>query len=442
VNDISLKKRFINHSAISLVVLMTISAIVVYINFTSQLKKDMQERLKLHIYNILSVAEFHEASVDLPAILHNPDFNTVGSGLWAQVLDSEGRIVWKSLSLIEDIPLSDLPNRAGQWVAGEVRENNLRYLTMSYKVRVDGAKAGLGFYFVVGELKNKSNAELRTLSFWLVVGFGGMTSLLLLGQYIVLIKAFKPINEMANEIVDLEEGKREDLSDSYPKELQGVERNINALLSKERRQREKYREGMANLAHSLKTPMAIITNELQSYPDNVTMNDAIKRVNDNVEYQLRRAVISGHAVVASGVKVVEIVHAVLETMTKIYDGKNVFVEQNIDDAALFFGDENDLLEVFGNLIDNAYKYAHSKIVINIYVKHRGLIVRVEDDGPGLNEDEKIKVLRRGERLDMREPGQGIGLSIVDDIVESYGGQITILKSDLGGACFEIAFNNQ
>lgn len=440
--SVSLKQRFINRSAITLIALMSLSAIVVYVNFTKQVTQDAQEKLKLHIYNILSVAELYKESISLPTLLYHPDFNTADSGLWAEVLDVDSNAVWQSLSLDQSILNVELPINAGEWQAGQVESEDNKYLTVSYKVDwKDNGKEHV-FYLVIGELKNKNTTELRRLTFWLVIGFGGITTLLLIGQYLVLIQAFQPINQIAKEINELEDGQRDQLTEHYPVELKGVERNLNALIAKERKQRERYRESMANLAHSLKTPMTIISNEIQGYPENKTLNTAISNVNGSIEYQLRRAVISGHTVLTSGVNVSSVVDLVVEAVATMYQRGYIQVDKEIDPSAVFYGDENDLMEVLGNLIDNAFKHARSKIMIRVLLAVRAIEILVEDDGPGLSDEDREKVFRRGERLDQRMPGQGLGLSIVYDIVASYDGTISVSGSNLGGACFTITFSNR
>jgi two-component system sensor histidine kinase PhoQ len=145
---------------------------------------------------------------------------------------------------------------------------------------------------------------------------------------------------------------------------------------------------------------------------------------------------------SKGVKIEEVLRLVNDALEKIYPDKNIEISTEISNGALFRGDENDLMEVFGNLLDNAYKHAESRICIRTLSSDKGIEISVEDDGPGLNTSEPEKVFKRGERLDQKGFGQGIGLSVVQDIVQSYEGTISAGKSELGGALFKIQFNNK
>jgi len=442
VKSISLKKRFLNHSAVSLLLLMTLCAAMIFFNAVEEIKKNAQEQLQLHIYNILSVAEFNEQSISLPDILYNPLFNQRDSGLWAMVMDSEKKPIWYSLSIEEPNFDIDLPLQPGQWQAGKTQQLGSTYVTMSYKVQWTNEANVLNFYLVIGEQTNKHKEDIYQLTLWLALGFSSIASLLLIGQYIFLKKSFRPIEKMATEINELESGEREQLSPVYPEELVGVARNINALIKKEHQQRERYREGMANLAHSLKTPMTIISSELNAYPDNPTLKNAISNANNSIEYQLRRAVISGHTLLSKGVDINNVLSLVIEAVSKIHAEKHLSINQNISDMCVFHGDENDLMEIFGNLLDNAYKHATSKIFLSVVNTTSGISIIVEDDGPGLNTDDPSRVFKRGERLDQKGFGQGIGLAVVQDIVSSYEGKIAASRSDHGGAKFTINFTNR
>ena len=125
---------------------------------------------------------------------------------------------------------------------------------------------------------------------------------------------------------------------------------------------------------------------------------------------------------------------------KIYKDSNIQVTTHIDPQCLFMGDENDLLEIFGNLVDNSFKHAKSKITIKGLNDKDTLIISVEDDGNGVPEDKVNDIFKRGTRLDETVQGQGIGLSIVENIVSSYDGELTLKRSELGGALFTIRFN--
>ena len=143
---------------------------------------------------------------------------------------------------------------------------------------------------------------------------------------------------------------------------------------------------------------------------------------------------------SGGTHIKQVLDLVVEALEKLYNDKNLFIEYDIESDIKFLGDENDLMEIFGNLLDNACKYAKKHIQITIRALEN-LTLIIEDDGKGLGETHLHKIFHRGERLDTKGLGQGIGLAVVFDIVKSYEGQITAGSSPLGGAQFTITIPN-
>jgi len=322
----------------------------------------------------------------------------------------------------------------GIWSFSEQVINDEAYLTAAFKIEW-GNGSPMVFQIMVAQRSTVLNQDIAEFRSTLITGYFAITASLLLLQLVVLRFAFRPIGKLETEISDMEQGKIGLLSDDYPKELAGVTKNLNALIDKEHSQRERYRAAMADLAHSLKTPVTIISNELTQYSDNQVLQDALKRMNTSIEYQLQRAVISGHKVLSQGMPARKVIDMVLEAMEKIYQDRPMIVELKLSEEVLFYGDENDLLEIFGNLIDNAFKYGRSRLTIGGEQTSKGVSFIVEDDGPGLSACQQEVVFQRGERLDQQGLGQGIGLAVVFDIVKGYNGDIRVASSDLGGAKF-------
>lgn len=442
MKPISLRRRFFLNSAILVIAIMVLRAILIDADFQSEQIKSEQEKLKLHTFNILAITNQASSLRNIPHALSNPSFNTPNSGLWAVILDHNNEVIWQSLS-IDHIP-KQLPSapKLGEWQHQRLTTHQQDFFTTSYAVQWEqntDDQAPL-FHFLVA--KSTQNFENNLIQFrvWLIVGFILVTVLLLLiVQFYVLKFSFKPINLLDDEIKNLENGKQDKLLGNYPEELVPVTKNINMLIDKEYKQREKYRAAMADLAHSLKTPISIISAELNKYPQNVVLEEALSRMNTNIEYQLRRAVISGHNLLTKGTNILATLDMVLMALNKIYQQKNIQVDIQLDDNMQFMGDENDLLEIFGNLLDNGFKHARSKIIITGKQTENILTISVEDDGDGIPQEKTNDIFKRGIRLDETVQGQGIGLSIVDNIVSSYEGEIELKSSELGGALFQIHF---
>ena len=435
---ISLRKRFFKHTALVVFITMVLSALFIERHYVAQITEQEQQSLKLHIYALLSVGHIEAGQLNIPTILSNPEFNTPDSGLWALVFNQDNILTWQSLSAPES--MSNMPSVefSSSWQFGEYTVNDKNYLTASYSI-VWQDKTAQRYNLLVAETDEVLMSAIYTFRQKLLVAFGVITLLLLVLQYMVLRSAFRPISQLEREISDMEQGDLKHLSNNYPKELFGVATNLNALVDKEYKQRERYRSSMADLAHSLKTPITIINGELNQYQHNQTLQDALVRMNNNIEYQLQRAVISGHKFLSKGTPVIKVLEMVLQAMDKIYSGKVVNVTTNVSENTLFYGDENDLLEVLGNLIDNAYKYSGDAIQISASESATDMKLSIEDNGSGLTEYDQTRVFQRGERLDQQGLGQGIGLAVVYDIVEGYEGEVMAEPSELGGAKFSLVF---
>jgi len=306
---------------------------------------------------------------------------------------------------------------------------------------------------------------------------GGVALLLLLIQFFLMRWGLSPLSKVASDLMRIESGQKDKLEGSYPRELRGITDNLNMLIESERRQQERYRTTLGDLTHSLKTPLAVIAGVLpklsrqpsQDMDQQVdAVNQQLERMNQIVSYQLQRAVQSDNSgsLANKHVNAAVAVEKVLDALLKVYAEKSMEVDTELDAKAVFHGDERDLMEVLGDVLDNAFKYGRRRIRIRVgETSNRageppnrvgepsnragetsngagGLRIVVEDDGPGIPEDKQEYVLQRGARADTLVQGQGIGLAVVTDIVNSCGGDIRVETSELGGACIVIRLNSR
>jgi len=243
----------------------------------------------------------------------------------------------------------------------------------------------------------------------------------------------------------IEGGEAERLEGQYPRELQGLTRNLNALIGSSRAHQQRYRDSLDDLAHSMKTPLAILRNAADEDSEadvfRALVQEQVRRMDVIVQHQLRRAAASGRGTLGQVVQVAPLVERLTRSLGKVYRDKVVRVELDLSAEARFFGDEADLWEVLGNLVDNAFKYGRRRVRVGAVAlpagqgPRAGLELRIEDDGPGIAPLGLDELMQRGRRLDEGVPGQGIGLSVAQEIVALYGGRIEANRSeDLGGAC--------
>jgi two-component system sensor histidine kinase PhoQ len=273
----------------------------------------------------------------------------------------------------------------------------------------------------------------------LVGWFIGLMVLLLVTLAALMQWVLAPLRRMGREIHEVEEGRSDALGAGYPRELSGVAGNLNTLLIGERKRVARYRDTLGNLAHSLKTPLAVMRASLPREAPAGAMGAEIDRMTDIIEHQLKRAAASGGALIGQApVDVGQVAAQLRGALVHVYAHKDLALELAVPAGSQFIGDRGDLTEVLGNVLDNACKWCHSRVRLTASVDEGAaarerLVLEVEDDGPGISEADRVRVLQRGVRTDESVPGHGLGLAMVRDTVDLYGGRMSIASSPLGGA---------
>jgi two-component system, OmpR family, sensor histidine kinase PhoQ len=273
--------------------------------------------------------------------------------------------------------------------------------------------------------------------------FAGLMALLLVALAALLRWALSPVRRMEREIHEVEEGHSASLGAGYPRELSGVAGNLNALLALERQRVARYRDTLGNLAHSLKTPLAVMRASLGGESAAGVIGGEIDKINGIVEHQLKRAAASGGALIGQApVELAQVAAELRGALLRVYANKDLAIEVGVAEGSRFSGDRGDLTETLGNLLDNACKWCRSHVRLSawteegVHVRQR-LVITIEDDGAGIPPADRPRVLQRGERADETVPGHGLGLAMVRDTVELYGGRLELDESPLGGARFTL-----
>jgi len=383
--------------------------------------------------------------------LPDPDFARPGSGLYA-VAVGDGGFHWESSSAVgRDFNfLKPLQPGESQFI-GPIDTRMGRLYYYSYGVAFDTEERNKSVQLTMTVAQTEEQFEganavyRRTLVIWLSI----LGVMLIVLQLLLLRWSLTPLRKVASDMSRVERGDSEQLDSQYPLELTGLTERINAFISNEREQRTRYRHTLADLAHSLKTPLAVIRSQLESAAgDEPSRRNGVlvqvRRMDELVAYQLSRAATSGRQTFASAVPIAGHAEDLVQSLEKVYAAKNVLCEFDIDDDAVFYGEQGDLLELMGNLLENAFKWAGHRVLLIVKTRpssgrqRPGLRLSVEDDGPGIAEDKIDKVLQRGVRGDERVQGHGIGLSIVQDIVHAYQGELVVDRSpEFGGARFSV-----
>lgn len=413
----------------------------------------MRDRLESYVFSYLSGTDVGKDGVlILPEFPPDPRFDRPQSGLYAGITGTD--IHWESASALgRSLPFDESlePGRTS-WSNSPASSNVGGVFSFARGVTYEVPNGGeVQLTFHVAENDASFNRQVGVFRRTLFMQLGVAAGLLFLVQLLMLRWSLGPLRAVARDLERVERGERDRLPDLYPRELTPLTVSINDVIDNEREQRARYRNTLGDLAHSLKTPLAVMRTELESGVEGHSMHaviaDQVRRMDDIVAYQLARAAASGHATFSAPIEIEPLAESIVVGLERVYADRGVFCEFEIDPQARFYGEKGDLLELLGNVLENAFKWAKSRVVLTVRSeapaksgRRPGLLIIAEDDGPGIPEDRVELLLTRGVRGDERVQGHGIGMSIVQDIVKSYRGQLAVRRSEsLGGALFELKF---
>lgn len=438
----SLRARLVLVLALLLVLLVLASALALERAFEDAARSAREERLLAQLYLLMAAAESVDGTLVMPKTLAESRLSFPGSGLTARIFDGEGRTVWQSPSALD--ALQPVPVRLAQ---GQRRFELVRLRDGSgFMVAAFGVSWATGprtrpYTFAVAEDMAAMRREVARYRGSLYRWLGGLSLATLLALALALRWALAPLRRAAREVAALESGTHQRIEGDYPSELKALTDNLNALIAHERARRERLDQALGDLAHSLKTPLAVIRGAVdqQGSGDGAAIAEQVDRMGAIVEYQLQRARMGSlqSGALAPRVDPALVAARLLASLVKVYRDKPVEVHQSIEPDAVFRGSEDDLMELLGNLLDNGFKWCRSRVSLDIRALGDGLSIRVEDDGPGIGPDQVQSVLARGVRADMSTPGHGIGLAVVREIASAYRGGIEIARSSLGGAAVSV-----
>jgi two-component system sensor histidine kinase PhoQ len=436
---LSLNARIVLSASLVLAVFIALTGYALDQAFRDSAREARQDRLLGQVYLLIAAAEVDsEGRLEMPETLSESRFSLPGSGLYGIITGPDDLVLWRSPSTAgAEPPYSSSLQPGEQKFEQVIDRSGEPFFVQSLGVSWAAGAEPQSFTFSVTENLSAFYDQLRLYRQSLWGWLGGMALLLLATQALVLRWGLRPLRSMAGEITAIETGSQEQVEGSYPDELKRLTDNLNALLHHERAQQKRYRDALADLAHSLKTPLSVMRGALTEQQDrehlHAAVEDQVARMNRIVEYQLQRAATAGRSQLASPVAVKPIASKIIESLNKVYFEKSVSASMAIADGVQFRGDEGDLTELIGNLLDNAYKWSHTSVRVTASHNASSLILGVEDDGPGIDERLAARVLERGVRADEAAPGHGIGLAVVRDIVDAYGGEMEVGRGELGGA---------
>jgi len=473
----SLKTRLIVSALLLILVLMPLIGFTLNDAFKEQVKSASKNELSAYVYSVLAVTEFENGKLLMPELLLENQFNVIQSGLYALIVMADSKdnvppllasdskpqsnfalgkiygatnagIAWQSDSFLGFEAPANLPHPAtGRSEFSEIKLEGKPYLIYSFTASLEQIPSSsdnaarplpalpITIHIIKDQLDFQRQVDRFTkqLWSWLLI----LMALLVIVQMVWLLWTLKPLAKFTKELNDIEQGRTQQLTEIYPTELQSVARQLNALLNTEQSQRKRYRNALSDLAHSLKTPLAVIQSQKELSRSSI---EQVSIINSIIGHQLKRAQTAAGASWHLGIKVKSVSDKLIRTLHKIYREPQISIEQNVDPKAIFKGDEADLTEILGNVLDNACKAAKSQVALTVTADENVLIIKVEDDGKGISPEQHAQIFERGMRADSYQRGHGIGLAIVRDLIDSYNGQLSVSSSEsLGGAKFEFRF---
>ena len=470
---LSLRVRFLLATAAVVLIMSLAYGMVALVGYSVSFDKTTFRLLRgeSNLFYTLAKWEDNHITVEMPENLDRQSptmaliYNEKGQLLWAQRhvpwLEKRIRPEWLKTNGFHEIE-SDLNatssllgnDRSMQRQLEEIREDD-DDTEMTHSVAINLYPATLDMPQLTIVVVDTIPVELKRSYMvwnWFVYVLAANLLLVIPLLWMAAWWSLRPIESLAKEVRELEEHNRDELNPETTRELTSLVRNLNRLLKSERERYDKYRTTLTDLTHSLKTPLAVMQSTLRSMRSSkLSVDDAepvmleqISRISQQIGYYLHRASMrSGSELLSRELHpVAPLLDSLTSALNKVYQRKGVNISLDISPEISFVGEKNDFMEVMGNLLDNACKYCLEFVEVSARLTDEELHIIVEDDGPGIPKNKRDVVFDRGQRADTLRPGQGVGLSVAQEIVEQYDGRIETSDSLLGGTRMEAIFGRQ
>lgn len=444
----SISVRLVSSAIFWSVTILLLAGVILTALYRSNTERAFDQRLIVYTNNLTSdLVALANPEKDLPSV-GDPRFELPLSGWYWQVERPEApkQEVRSSKSLFG----GSLPNllkpgeedkfgsiRMGYGLAPDDRQ--LRLLERDIDLGQDGR-----FILRVAGPADEIENDVKQFIFTLTMTFSLVGLALCVSTLLQIRFGLRPLANLRAALGTIRRGETERIQGNYPRDIAPLAQEINLLLDTNREILERARTQVGNLAHALKTPLSVIVNEAEAAPEEIAgkVREQAGIMRDQVRHYLDRARAAALAGTLGSMTDVEPVIAGFErTFDKIYRDKGLTIQASVPPKARFRGEKQDLEEMVGNLVDNACKWASGRVEIRGDVGEREgrmrLRLMIDDDGPGLREQDRKDMMKRGRRLDETKPGSGLGLSIVADLAALYGGTVVLADSPLGGLRVEL-----
>ena len=447
----SLLRRLVVTATIWTLVALIAVAIALTTLFQNSVLRSLDDRLEAVTLTIIATADQDSTGRVVPSQPpQDSRYDRAFQGMYWQINDIDGDILGpvlgESESLVDEVIFVHqrafeyaLENFGQSAAFNEKGPDNQLLRVIIRGVELPGEVGRI--LVIAAEDRRPADAEVRRFALVSVGIFLVFGIVLAVGVIVQVRIGLAPVFAMRDAVAEVREGRSERVEGDFPVELQPLGEELNSLLVHSREVVERARTHVGNLAHALKTPIAVLLNESETSDTELAglVRRQTQTMSRQVDHHLRRARAAAHAkAIGARCDVGAVVEDMARTLNKIYGRQNKEVSASYEAGLEFRGERQDLEEMVGNLSDNACKWAKSRVWISAGAMDGGQVfLRVDDDGPGMDAEQRQMALQRGVRLDEEAPGSGLGLSIVVVLAGIYGGELKLAESDHGGLRAEL-----
>jgi signal transduction histidine kinase len=440
----SLAFRLFASAAAWTLIVLPAAAILLASIYRGALERNFDARLNVYLTSLVaSTTASGGAEPKGPVNLGDPVFSIPFSGWYWQIkpLDGAASPLLVSDSLLDQqlrLPSQDAipPDQSLMRRAYADGPENQRLRIVEREIKPAGARSTPYSYAVAGDA-GEIDRDLSEFTHLLIAALAVLGLGLLIATFFQVRFGLSPLRAVRQNLAEIRSGEAEKLEGKVPDEIRPLQQELNALIQSNRDIVDRARTHVGNLAHALKTPLSVISNEARAHKgslaDKVVEQAEIMRT--QITHHLDRARVAARSSVIGDITDVEsVLHALKRTLDRIYGERGLALAVAASPGLKFRGEKQDFEEMVGNLFDNACKWAKSQVKVDAYRAdgEARFTVIVDDDGPGLTKAELAQGVKRGQRLDENKPGSGLGLSIVADLAHLYKGRFGLEPSPEGG----------
>lgn len=438
----SLFVRFSIAAAVLIILALTLAGLGLRQIFNQEIERRVVDELGQIVKMLAAQVRIDEQGMPaLDASLPDPRFDVAYGGIYWQIEREDGRSA-RSRSLWDFVlSLPDAGNRSHPMTLDG--PNGSKLLSIGRRVFVPSAKDEVGLLITAALDRNDLLLPQQVFSRLLVISLVALGAILIIAMIVFIRLALRPFDALGRELKKIHGGAKRELTGDFPREVQPVINDLNKLIRFHDAAIDRARVQASDLAHGLKTPLAVLNVASRQaaeagYKDITAMIDEqttmMRRHVDRVLARTRAGIAA--TLGRKAVAIAPVAEKVVRAFKRLPEKQSLTWECNVPSAAMFPGEEGDLVEILGNLLDNARKWGKGRIRLTVLTEPNSVTLHVEDDGPGISSDAEPEIAR-GRRWDEAVPGTGFGLAITRDLVDIYRGELQLGRSDLGGVSVSI-----